>query len=473
LHPAPSPQAAPLIEIMDDFVPPELHAETWKACMEKRWYFGHGSNEGDAPRFWKLDLEGVPAFNSLWEHVRARCETLTGAHLRVIRQYANGHTYGLGGQPHLDDVRPGSYTLLYYPMQEWKEGWDGETIFYDEQGEIALAIRPRPNRAIFFDSRILHVGRPPSRSCPELRVTVAFKIEAVAADATPAVQEDASSLDVVETSRDAARRVYTIRIPACEVQAAAGQQLAKLAQTIRLPGFRPGKIPPAVLEQRYGASARAEAINRLVGEASAQALPKNSVPSQIELQSGADSGDIEFQLTVTYLPDLPEFDVAQVPIERLTAGESDFKAAGLTADEGNALLRSYVKRQVLDSLHDAYSFPLVPAGVDREFTEIWKAAEAQLDSGAANPQERESIAAELRAIAERRVRLGVVVAEMARRYNIRLTEEDLAKQKNTGETAAQARSRLMEDKVIDYLLGRAKVSERPATEADLRELLEE
>lgn len=167
----------PLLQIIEDAIPAELHAEAWKVCTGKRWYFGQVSEKGGL-QFWKMDLERDPVFDSVWEHVRPRCEALAGMPLRVIRQYANGHTYGISGAPHLDDVRPGYYTLLYYPMEEWNDRWDGETVFYGEAGEITRAVLPRPNRAIFFDSRIRHEGRAPSRSCSALRVTAAFKAEA-------------------------------------------------------------------------------------------------------------------------------------------------------------------------------------------------------------------------------------------------------------------------------------------------------
>jgi SM-20-related protein len=94
-----------------------------------------------------------------------------------VRQYANGHTYGLGGQPHTDDARPGTFTLLYYPMPVWLPEWEGETLFYDLQGELIGGVKPAPNRAVLFDSRIPHCGRAPGRACPALRVTVAFKLE--------------------------------------------------------------------------------------------------------------------------------------------------------------------------------------------------------------------------------------------------------------------------------------------------------
>src|ERR1700733_12481385 len=130
--------AEPVLEVLDDLVPAELNGAAWTACSGKRWYFGHGSNSGDWGRFWKLDLDGDSALNAIWDHLRPRCEALAGAPLRVVRQYANGHTYGLGGHPHLDDDRPGTFTLLYYPNPEWKDTWEGETVFLDRSGEISF-----------------------------------------------------------------------------------------------------------------------------------------------------------------------------------------------------------------------------------------------------------------------------------------------------------------------------------------------
>jgi hypothetical protein len=172
----------PLLRIVAGLAPAELHAAVWKACMEKRWYFGNTSTEEENAGipFWKMDLEDDPAVTRLWRHAGPACEKLTGTRLRVARQYANGHTYGLGGQPHLDDTRPGCFTLLYYPMPEWRLEWDGETVFFDAKGEVMAGVRPAPNRAVIFDSRIPHAGRAPSRACTALRVTVAFKLEPAA-----------------------------------------------------------------------------------------------------------------------------------------------------------------------------------------------------------------------------------------------------------------------------------------------------
>ncbi|MGH9723197.1 MAG: trigger factor [Bryobacteraceae bacterium] len=425
----------PLLEIIDDLGSTELFAEACKIDAAKGWYFGHASREEDWGRFWKMDLEGIQVFDLLWQHARERCEQLVGAPLRVIRQYANGHTYGLGGQAHHDDVRPGSFTLLYYPVKEWKEEWEGETVFYGQQGEIALSVRPRPNRAILFDSRIVHAGRSPSRACPSLRVTVAYKLEASAAEAEPPAPAVMQEGVVVE---EGVERSYTVRIAGDRVRTMVEEHLAKLGQTLRLPGFRPGKIPRHVLEQRYGTSARADVLKRLADEAASSAVPKGSLVAAIDI-SPQQSGDVELRLTALRPPDLPEPDLSRVTLERLTASESELESAGLTVEA----LRGHLKQQVLDYLERTYVFTAPGAVVEREFAAIWQAAQSRGATADAD-------AAEFRRIAERRVRLGIVVAEMARRYQI----------------AGPG----VEDMVIDRLLARALVIERPATADELHQM---
>jgi hypothetical protein len=463
-----------VLEILDNAAPAELHAAAWAECAGKRWYFGHGSKPGDWSRFWKMDLDGDAVFNALWEHVRPRCEALAGASLRVIRQYANGHTYGLGGNPHFDDTRPDTFTLLYYPNPEWKDGWDGETVFYDASGEIAFSVRPRPNRAVFFDSRIPHAGRAPSRLCPALRVTVAYKLEVGSplpgpteprASASGLTEPRASAsglekspgepVDSKEITRDGAKRVYSVRVPSEVVDRAVQAHLADLGKSVRLPGFRQGKIPQEVLIQRYGAKARSDTLNRLAAEATGRVAPKGSVASSVALKAGAESGDLEFEVAVTYLPDLPSPDFSQVILRRLTAAEADLQAVGLTADAAAGLLRDHLKSQVLDILDAAYTIPLLPLLVERELAAIWKAAESQVGIPA-SVAAKEAMAAKFRTIAGRRLRLGLVVGEMARRYEIR-----------------SQHSAELEDKVIDHWIAQTRVEERQATQEELRELMKD
>jgi FKBP-type peptidyl-prolyl cis-trans isomerase (trigger factor) len=259
--------------------------------------------------------------------------------------------------------------------------------------------------------------------------------------------------EAAEISREGASRIYVLRASSSVVEQAVEEQLTRLGKTVRLPGFRPGKIPMALLRQRYGAQTRTEAIHRIAAETAQRVLPKGSIVSAFNLRAGAQSGDLEFHATVTYLPDLPPVDFSQVTIERLNAAEADLQPAGLTAAEAAALFRQHVKLQVLDHLEAVYPIPVLPFLIEREFAAIWKAAEAQAQAPA-DQAERESLSAEFRAIAERRLRLGMVVAEIARRSGIRAQH-----------------SAELEDKVVDLLVTQARVQEHQANVEDLRELM--
>jgi trigger factor len=131
------------------------------------------------------------------------------------------------------------------------------------------------------------------------------------------------------------------------------------------------------------------------------------------------------------------------------------------------LFERHLRQQVLDFLDAAYPFQLEPALVEREYATILQAAEEALGADATTQAERETLAAELRGIAERRVRLGAVIAEMARRYEVRVTAAEVESQTREGETRTQTSERILEDKMIAWFLSRAKVSERQASAQEL------
>lgn len=253
--------------------------------------------------------------------------------------------------------------------------------------------------------------------------------------------------DIEEIGRDGATRVYRARVPAERVQGLVRAHLAERAQTIRLPGFRPGKIPLSLMEQRYGAASRTEVANRLAAQTADRIFATGGLASAIELVSGAASGDLEFRITVTHLPDLPEIDFTQLSLERRTASDADIDAAGLTVEEAREILDDHLAQQVLDYLDSVYAFAPAPALVEREYRSVVHVAGSEPDA------EIGELAAELRVIAERRVRLGAVVTELARRNGI---------EGASGEE--------LEDKVIEWILSRAAIRERAITVDELTEM---
>ena len=132
----------PMLAVLPSLLPVELQGEIWARCQRPAWLFGNVSVAGRALPFWKMDLDGEPVLEAAWRHAQPICEGLTQRPLQVLRVYANGHTFGQGGQPHKDDVRDETYTQLYYPMLEWRREWEGETVFYDGAC-LATGAQPR------------------------------------------------------------------------------------------------------------------------------------------------------------------------------------------------------------------------------------------------------------------------------------------------------------------------------------------
>jgi trigger factor len=161
-----------------------------------------------------------------------------------------------------------------------------------------------------------------------------------------------------------------------------------------------------------------------------------------------------------------------------------------TQREHAAASRQKLKRTLLDQLDERHKFEPPPSLVEQEFNAVWSSIEKDLkDQGRTFADEgttEEKARAEYRAIAERRVRLGLVIAEIGERNNIKVTEEQLNAaaveqmrqlpgreqevwdyyRKNPGALAA-LRAPLFEDKVVDFLIELADVTEKPVSRDEL------
>ena len=161
-----------------------------------------------------------------------------------------------------------------------------------------------------------------------------------------------------------------------------------------------------------------------------------------------------------------------------------------TQREHAAASRQKLKRALLDQLDERHKFEPPPSLVEQEFNNVWSSIEKDLkDQGRTFADEgttEEKARAEYRTIAERRVRLGLVIAEIGERNNIKVTEEQLNAavveqlrqlpgreqevwdyyRKNPGALAA-LRAPLFEDKVVDFLIELAEVTEKPVSRDEL------
>lgn len=118
-------------------------------------------------------------------------------------------------------------------------------------------------------------------------------------------------------------RQLHIRIPATRVDELFEQEYARLANTVRLPGFRPGKVPRRVLEQRFHDSVLVEVMEQLVSRGYQDALVKEQIrpvgDPALELGQLARGNEFAFSATIQVFPQLDPQGYKGIPLTRATA----------------------------------------------------------------------------------------------------------------------------------------------------------
>ncbi|MEO7654674.1 MAG: trigger factor [Sphingomicrobium sp.] len=441
------------------------------------------------------------------------------------------------------------------------------------------------------------------------------------------------SIKTVETETEGLKRAFMLTIPAADIEARVDEEVKKIAPQVRMPGFRPGKVPPNLIRKMHGDSLRQDALNGSVQAGVEELLFSNgirpAVRPEVVLKSDYEPGnDAEVSVTVEALPKIPDPDVSKLELERLAAevtdkevqaqlkqlaGQSkkwsdapgkhsaqlgdlvvmdfvgsvkgkpfeggagtgmsielgsgrlipgfedqlvgvkageqriatvtfpadypvadlkgkeaqfdikvsvvrtasenavdeDFaKSLGLTGldqltelirgqlqQELNTLIRTHMKRQLLDVLAVRHDFEVPKSMVEAEYQNIF----VQLRQEAAREADPTAAFAELEKdkdefhrIAERRVRLGLLLSEVGAKSGVQVSDQEMnqivshhASQyqgqdrdnfmrmvQQDSMFAAQLRAPLYEDKVVDYLFSTAKISERSGTREQLEADLE-
>ncbi|MAL10891.1 MAG: trigger factor [Maricaulis sp.] len=160
--------------------------------------------------------------------------------------------------------------------------------------------------------------------------------------------------------------------------------------------------------------------------------------------------------------------------------------------EHNSQSRLRAKRDLLDQLDAAHQFDLPPSMVEQEFATIWQEVSHAIEHGHLEDEDKDKsedeLKAEYRAIAERRVRLGLVLAKIGQGANVQVTQEEVSRainaeaQKYPGQerqvveffqknpnAVGQIRAPIYEEKVVDYILELAKVTDKKVSREALFE----
>jgi trigger factor len=152
--------------------------------------------------------------------------------------------------------------------------------------------------------------------------------------------------------------------------------------------------------------------------------------------------------------------------------------------------RQRVKRALLDRLDESHKFEAPPSLIDEEFNLMWNSIKAEMDSSsktfADENTTEEAAKEEYRKIADRRVRLGLVLSEIGEKNKITVTEDEVGRAvierarsmpgrekevwdyyRSNANALAQLRAPIYEDKVVDFILELATVTEKKVSREDL------
>ena len=365
-------------------------------------------------------------------------------------------------------------------------------------------------------------------------------------------------MQVTETLHEGLKRGFTVVLTADEIEGKRAERLAALGRTLRIPGFRPGKVPAQVVRQRYGSAVTQEVVDASVEDATRELLSERGLRAagqpRVNVGSVAERQDLKFDVEVELLPDIPMPDFSQIQLTRLKSTASDeaidralaeiAERAGTLVDieeergaqAGDTLVVDYAGRigdepfqggtgtdmpvqlggqgfipgfaEGMDGMRPGEArtvqvrFPdeyhaTELAGKDATFEITAKALKrqrpAEIDDELAKRlgledagKDEETLRQEYRAIAERRVRLGLLLSELGRQNGIQVGADELQRAmraeagrypgqeaqmmeffRKTPQAAEMLRGPIFEDKTVDYVLELAQVADR---EVPLEEL---
>jgi SM-20-related protein len=177
-------------QMFDNLLPQPLFAALVAGMQKIGWQFGWRAPGNPEARYWHHEVgysekdnfydvsarvrqHPLPAFAAYMDWLRSN---LVPPETRILRFYLNAHTFGTDGWPHTDTDRNGELTTILFLNSEWRPEWAGETVIFDEKGDILKAVLPQANRLLTFPSHMLHAPRPLSRACTLLRVVLVVKI---------------------------------------------------------------------------------------------------------------------------------------------------------------------------------------------------------------------------------------------------------------------------------------------------------
>jgi len=135
-------------------------------------------------------------------------------------------------------------------------------------------------------------------------------------------------IKTVETEKEGLKRAFMLTIPAEDIDARVDQEVKRLAPQVRMPGFRPGKVPPNLIRKMHGESLQQDALNSVVQDSVQKLLEdqklRPAMQPQVALEQDYEPGkDVQVNVRLEALPDVPPANIEGLKLERLTVALDD------------------------------------------------------------------------------------------------------------------------------------------------------
>jgi trigger factor len=136
------------------------------------------------------------------------------------------------------------------------------------------------------------------------------------------------SIKTVETQNEGLKRAFMLTIPAKDIEARVDKEVKRIAPQVRMPGFRPGTVPPNLIRKMHGEALQRDALEGAVQEGVQQLLTEQKVrpalQPQVELDDQYEPGkDAEIYVSLEALPDVPPAQIDGLKLERLTVAPDE------------------------------------------------------------------------------------------------------------------------------------------------------
>jgi trigger factor len=135
------------------------------------------------------------------------------------------------------------------------------------------------------------------------------------------------SMQVNETSAEGLKREFKVVVPSNDVESSMVERLTEIGNSVSIPGFRPGKVPIALLKKRYGDAVKGEVLEKTIQDSWQQALTdkglRPAVQPKVEIVTFEDGVDLEYTMAVELLPEIEAVDFSKIELERRVVKVTD------------------------------------------------------------------------------------------------------------------------------------------------------